>query len=98
MGLYGKQPRPGGFRAVRPSLEGVPRCAVADGYEGPGTIETYTVSHARDGASERAFLAVRTPDDARAWATSSDPDLMHALETEELLGRPVTVAHWEARV
>jgi len=41
---------------------------------------------------------VRTPDDARAWATSSDPDLMHALETEELLGRPVTVAHGEARV
>ena len=40
----------------------------------------------------------RTPDDARAWTTSSDPDLMHALETEELLGRPVTVAHGEARV
>jgi acetyl-CoA C-acetyltransferase len=97
MGLYGKRAVPGGFRAVRPSLDDGHRRSVAVDYEGPGTIETYTVSHARDGAPERAFLAVRTPDGARAWAASTDADLMHALETEELLGRPVAVTKGVAR-
>jgi acetyl-CoA C-acetyltransferase len=98
MGLYGKQPLEGGFRAVGPSLADAPRCRVAVDYEGQGTIETYTVSHARDGRPERAFVAVRTLDGARAWAASTDADLMHALETEELLGAPVTVAQGEVRV
>jgi len=67
-------------------------------YDGLGTIETYTVSHARDGQAEGAFLAIRTPDGARAWAASTDRDVMDALETDELLGRPVTVLRGEARV
>jgi acetyl-CoA C-acetyltransferase len=97
MGLYGRRPPAGGFRRVRPSLADVAGCAVAADYEGSGRIETYTVSHNRDGSTERAFLAVRTVDGARAWATSTDPDLMDALETEELLARPVTVVQGEAR-
>jgi acetyl-CoA C-acetyltransferase len=97
MGLYGRRPPPGDFRRVQPSAEAAAGCVVAADYEGPGTIETYTVSHARDGAPERAFLAVRTIDGARAWATSTDPDLMDALETEELLARPVTIVQGEAR-
>lgn len=70
---------------------------MAADYEGGGTIETYTVSHARDGHAEQAFLAVRTPDGARAWATSTDADLLRALETEELLGASVSVAQGVAR-
>jgi len=98
MGQYGKRPLPGGFRSLRPSLADASATAVAVEYEGSGSIETYTVSHARDGTPERAFLAVSTPEGARAWASSSDADLMHALETEELLGHPVTVAQGEARI
>jgi acetyl-CoA C-acetyltransferase len=56
------------------------------------------VSHGRDGQPERAYLAVRTPDGARAWAASTDADVMLALETEELLGRALIVAQGEARV
>jgi acetyl-CoA C-acetyltransferase len=97
MGLFGPEPLPGGFRRARPSLDHAAGCAVAPDYEGAGTIETYTVSHARDGRAEQAFVAVRTPDGARAWATSSDPDLAHALETEELLGRSVSVTQGVAR-
>jgi acetyl-CoA C-acetyltransferase len=82
---------------VPPSLAGAPACAVATHHDGGGTIETYTVSHARDGRAEQAFLAVRTPDGARAWATSTDADLMQALETEELLGRSVSVTQGVAR-
>jgi acetyl-CoA C-acetyltransferase len=96
-GLFGSEPLPGGFRRLRPSLAGAPMCAVAADYEGGGTIETYTVSHARDGHAEQAFLAVRTPDGARAWATSTDADLLQALETEELLGASVSVAQGVAR-
>jgi acetyl-CoA C-acetyltransferase len=98
MGLYGREPLRDGFRRVRPSLDGSATVTVADGYDGLGTIETYTVSHARDGQAEGAFLAIRTPDGARAWAASTDRDVMDALETDELLGRPVTVLRGEARV
>ena len=82
---------------TRPSLDGTPGRPVAVDYEGPGSIETYTVSHSRDGEPERAFLAVRTPDGARAWAATTDADFMDALEAEELLGRPVTMVQGEAR-
>jgi acetyl-CoA C-acetyltransferase len=97
MGLFGPEPLPGGFRRVRPTLDNAAGCPVAADYEGAGTIETYTVSHARDGRAEQAFVAVRTPDGARAWATSSDADLVHALETEELLGRSVSLTQGVAR-
>ena len=62
------------------------RRAVAAADEGSGVLETYTVSHDRGGAPDRAFLAVLTPARARVWATTTDPDLMAALETDELLG------------
>jgi acetyl-CoA C-acetyltransferase len=97
MGLYGRHPLPRGFRAARPALGDTPGCRVAVGYEGTGSIETFTVSHARDGDAERGFLAVRTPDGARAWAATTDAGFMAALETEELLGRPVSVVQGEAR-
>ena len=93
-GLYGTRPPRDGFRRLDPQgvVDAGPRRAVAEGYAGPAELETYTVSHDRDGAPERAFLAVLTPDGARAWTTSTDPDLMAALETEELLGSIVTLA------
>ena len=93
-GVYGTRPPRDGFRRLDPQgvVDAGPRRAVAEGYAGPAELETYTVSHDRDGAPERAFLAVLTPDGARAWTTSTDPDLMAALETEELLGSIVTLA------
>ena len=53
---------------------------------------------ARDGAAERAFVAIRTPEGARAWATTTDAAAMSALETEEVLGGPVAVVHGEVRI
>ena len=99
-GLYGTRPPESGFRRLDPqtAVDAGPRRAVATAYDGRGELETYTVSHDRDGAPERAFLAVRTPDDARAWATSTDPDLLLALEAEELLGSPVEIRVGRARV
>lgn len=94
MGLYGTQPPAYGFQRIdtQPAVDATPCRAVAPGYDGAATLETYTVAHDRAGAPERAFAAALTPDGARTWGTSTDPDLMHALETEELLGSPVTIS------
>ena len=94
MGLYGTEPPADGFRRVdtQPSVDASPRRAVAPDHDGAATLETYTVAHDRAGVPERAFAAALTPDGARTWGSSTDPDLMHALETEELLGKPVKIS------
>ena len=46
----------------------------------PGAdLETWTAPFGRDGRPVKAFLAVRTPDDARALAVVTDPDGAAAL-------------------
>ena len=35
-------------------------------------IETYTVMHGRDGAPEQGIVAVRRPDQRRAWGVTGD--------------------------
>jgi hypothetical protein len=64
-----------------------PRRQPSEGYRGEATLETYTVSHHdSDGAPARAVLVVRTPDGRRTWTGVEDPDLLLALESQELLG------------
>jgi len=99
MGLYGTSPPAGGFRRfdTQVAVDATPQRTVVEGYEGPATIETYTVSHDRAGAREIAFVAARTPESRRTWTSTRDDDLMLALETEELLGAPVRVKDGEVR-
>ena len=56
--VLGDRPRAGGFAGGGevPTLPGVD---VVDDYEGPGTIETYTVMYARDGSVERGVVIGR---------------------------------------
>jgi hypothetical protein len=58
------RPRPGGYKSdgLVPTLPGV---EVVDHYEGPGTIETYTVMYSRDGAVERGVAIGRGADGSR---------------------------------
>ncbi len=58
------RPRGEGYAsdAEVPTLPGVD---VVDGYEGPGTVETFTVMYARDGAVERGVVIGRGADGAR---------------------------------
>ena len=53
-----------------PTLAGVD---VVDDYEGPGTIETYTVMYARDGTVERGVVIGRGADGER-FAARVDGD------------------------
>lgn len=94
MGVYGTEPGPAEFRSfdVQDAVDSSPRRAVVVDDQAQGALETFTVTHDRHGEPERAVLAVLTPDGARAWGVSTEAEVMVALETEELLGRQVTVS------
>ncbi len=46
----------------------------------------------RDGNPERGILALRTPDDRRAWGNITDVDTLTGLCAEEGIGRSGTLA------
>jgi acetyl-CoA C-acetyltransferase len=99
IGVYGTEPPGDGFRRIdaQAAVDNTPRRAVAEAYDGPATLETFTVTHGRDGEREMAFAAALTLDGARVWASSTDSDVMLALETGELLGSPVEIKEGSLR-
>ncbi|OBA79059.1 acetyl-CoA acetyltransferase [Mycobacterium sp. 1164966.3] len=60
-------------------------------WEGVGTVEAWTTPFDRDGHPEKVFLAVRTPDDARALAVIPDPATAEKSVREDIAGTEVTV-------
>ena len=60
-------------------------------WEGTGIVESWTTTFDRDGKPHRAFLAVRTPEDARAMAVVDDPDAAAATLDAEITGASVLV-------
>ena len=92
-GVFSTEPPAGGFRYECPQdeIDARGRRAVAGDHVGPATIETWTVTHERDGSMAKAICACRTPDGARTWADSSDPDVMARLEREDVTGVQVTI-------
>jgi acetyl-CoA C-acetyltransferase len=91
IGLYRTTPPSGGFRYedVQAAVDATPARPAADGYSGPAEVESYTVMHDREGASEVALMAVLTPDGGRAWGSSRDADALLELESTEAVGRGV---------
>jgi acetyl-CoA C-acetyltransferase len=81
-------PRAGAFRHSDPQAEvdAMPRMELDDAWAGPVTVESATVAHDRSGPVF-ALVAARTPSGERTWCRSEDLDLMHAVETVELVGR-----------
>jgi acetyl-CoA C-acetyltransferase len=67
-----------------------PRPATA-AYEGPATLEAYTVPFDRDGAPEAAILSALTPAGDRALKRSTSPELIAALLADDPLGTTVTL-------
>jgi acetyl-CoA C-acetyltransferase len=95
-GVYSTEPPPsGGFRHSHPQFAidaAGPRLEVAEGYEGTAELESWTVMYERDGSMARAHGTVRTPEGARAWGASDDPDVMTRLEEADLIGTSVEIA------
>ena len=92
-GVYSTTPPPADFRweDVQDEVDREPtRTALVD-WEGVGTLETWTTAFDRDGKPERSFLAVRTPQGARAMALIDDPDAAAATLTTDIAGSAVRV-------
>jgi acetyl-CoA C-acetyltransferase len=91
-GIYAARPPEAGFRCANLDAEvrALPVRAYDTAYVGPARIEAYTIIHDA-GRPTRAVLAVRTPDEKRSWASSTEPALLAALEREDWVGRPVRV-------
>ncbi|MDQ1373485.1 MAG: acetyl-CoA C-acetyltransferase, partial [Actinomycetota bacterium] len=88
MGLYSTEPPEGGFRTADPQAEvdGLPRRDYTGDYEGPATIESYTVMYERDGSPALAIVACLLPDGRRAWANSREPALIKSFTTDDPIG------------
>jgi len=87
-GIYSTDPPQAGFRYedLQEQVDAFPgREAVID-WDGPVTIEAYTVSH-RGGSPQVAFVSCITTDGRRTWATLEDPAVLDAMLREEFCGR-----------
>lgn len=92
IGVYAPDPGDGWRHAdVQEAVDADGSVEVAEGYEGPGVLEAWTVRHDRDGVPDLAMAALRTPDGARTLAQSADPELAAALATGALEGTPAAV-------
>lgn len=92
-GVYSAEPPAAEFRweDVQGAVDREPtRCALAD-WAGVGTVETWTTPFDRDGVPEKAFVAVRTPDDARALALIADPAAARDTVREDIAGAKIRV-------
>ena len=91
-GIYAARPPAAGFRCENLDAEvrQLPVRAYDTAYVGPARVEAYTIAY-DGGQPARAVLAVRTPDEQRSWARSTDPALIAALEREDWVGRAVRV-------
>jgi acetyl-CoA C-acetyltransferase len=75
-GVYGTEPPEAGFRweDVQSEVDAEPVRETAVQWSGEGRVEAWTTPVDRDGRPQKAFLAVRTPQDARVLAVLDDPD------------------------
>jgi acetyl-CoA C-acetyltransferase len=92
-GVYGSEPPPAAFRweDVQETVDRQPTRQAAVEWDGVGTVEAWTTPFNRDGAPEKAFLAVRTSDDRRTLAVVSDPAAAEMTVSEDIAGVKVTV-------
>jgi len=92
-GIYGTEPPEHEFRweDVQSAVDAEPSRTALVEWSGTGTVETWTTPFNRDGAAEKAFLAVRTPDDVRTLAVIADPSDADATVREDIAGAKVQV-------
>jgi len=96
VGVYSNEPSPTPWlrhdvSGDQANLDSETSPRVVERATGPATIETYTVAHDRDGAPELGIVAVRLADGSRAWANTTDRELLKAMETAEFIGTAVRV-------
>jgi acetyl-CoA C-acetyltransferase len=92
-GVYGTEPPLAEFRweDTQSEVDREPIRTPAVEWEGVGTVESWTTPFDRDGRPEKAFLAVRTPDDRRTLALMSDPVAAAATVHDDIAGAKVAI-------
>ncbi|OBG97162.1 acetyl-CoA acetyltransferase [Mycobacterium sp. E136] len=92
-GVYGTEPPPYEFRweDVQSEVDREPTREALVDWSGVGTVETWTTPFDREAAPEKAFLAVRTPEDARVLAVIPDAVGAAATVEEDIAGAKVQV-------
>jgi acetyl-CoA C-acetyltransferase len=92
-GIYGTEPPPHEFRweDVQSAVDQEPTRKALVEWEGVGTVESWTAPFSRDGVAEKAFVAVRTPDDSRTLALIEDPAEAATTVREDIAGAKITV-------
>ncbi len=92
-GVYGTEPPAVEFRweDVQSAVDREPTREAAVQWEGVGTVEAWTTPFDRDGRPEKAFLAVRTPDDRRTLALMADPAAAAATVHDDIAGAKVAI-------
>ncbi len=92
-GVYSATPPGREFRweDVQPAVEAEPTRTAVVGWEGVGTVESWTTPHDREGKPEKVFLAVRTPDGSRALAVVDDAGAAAHSVAEDIAGAKVRV-------
>jgi len=92
-GVYSTTPPTVGFRweDVQSTVDAEPIRAAETEWEGIGTVETWTTPFDREGAPEKAFVAVRTPADTRTLAVLNDRSEAAASVSEDIAGAKITV-------
>jgi acetyl-CoA C-acetyltransferase len=91
IGLYGTAPPTHEFRweDVQSDVDREPTRTTVVEWSGVGTVETWTTPFDRNGEPEKAFLAVRTPDDSRVLAVLTDD--AQATVRDDIAGAKVAV-------
>lgn len=92
-GVYGAEPPRTEFRweDVQSEVDRQPTRRAAVQWEGVGTVESWTTPFDRDGRPEKAFLAIRTPDESRVLALIADAASAEATVREDIAGVKVRV-------
>ena len=91
-GTYAATPPLRGFRwrDAQSDVDALPVCRFGV-LEGDVVVETYTVSHDRNGEASRLIVAARNKEGLRTWCHSTDAELMKRAETEEIIGEHATL-------
>jgi acetyl-CoA C-acetyltransferase len=87
-GVYSCVPPTEGFRYenLQDQVDALPLREALIDWEGPVTIEAYTVAH-RAGKPHIGHAACLTDDGRRTWGTVEDPAILAAMTREEFCGR-----------
>ncbi len=88
LGIYSTTPPSTPYRSedVQAAVDQVPKTPVNEGYEGPVTVEAYTVMHNADGPEE-GLCALRTAAGERTWGRVTDRAGLEGMLAAEAIGR-----------